>query len=469
MKSLNVLLDAHLRIRICDFGFSRHATEDSLMTQNIGTPHWMAPELLSKGTNYTSKIDVYAYGIVLWELATGQTPYVGLEAPQIVQQVLGIDLRPTLPMEVNPGMRDLITQCWDRNPDVRPTFDEIVHRIQSTTAMFNGTNRDELLQYIHESATTGEQLTRNVECTMKGVAAGEIGLREATRLLQRSGVPPGLLELCWTTGTGGDSHFGDADLAQFLGLFAKSSKMGEAAALLRRFAPGSVAPEVMNLFVAELPTGSDETDSDIVVAACKNGCAGLCSVYVTNPVSLALSLNVVAHTGVELELKAAVADRCVQSLRMAEGEVAVAAMRCLLSMREFKRIHPTAINSFLSSTDERLSACAYVSITAAALEGFFPPMEVFLRAAREMATDRRAGLPVAAACRDEGLAVAMLDLWEAEPPVIGERVLKVALVMARHKALRKRLGEFVARTLGEGELPDLREYVVALQEIVGTG
>jgi serine/threonine protein kinase len=35
------------------------------MTQNIGTPHWMAPELMVRNTNYGSKVDVYAYGIVL--------------------------------------------------------------------------------------------------------------------------------------------------------------------------------------------------------------------------------------------------------------------------------------------------------------------------------------------------------------------------------------------------------------------
>jgi serine/threonine protein kinase len=102
----------------------------------------MAPELMIKHNNYTAKLDVFAFGIVLWELATDQTPYGGLEAPQIIQQVTEKDLRPTLPADMNPGMKDLITQCWDRNPDIRPEFSEIVRRIQSTEAAFNGCNKN---------------------------------------------------------------------------------------------------------------------------------------------------------------------------------------------------------------------------------------------------------------------------------------------------------------------------------------
>jgi hypothetical protein len=163
MKSLNILLDSDNRVRICDFGFSRQASDDSPMTQGIGTPHWMAPELLIKNTNYTAKIDVYAFGIVLWELATAQTPYEGMEAAEIIAKVLQEDLRPTLPIDVNPGLSDLIIQCWDRNPEFRPNFEEIVRRIRSGEAVMNGTVIEVFRKYVNESDTSGEQLTRSVE------------------------------------------------------------------------------------------------------------------------------------------------------------------------------------------------------------------------------------------------------------------------------------------------------------------
>ena len=140
LKTLNVLLDDNKKIKICDFGFSRFASENTLMTSNIGTPHWMAPELLMKGTRYSSKIDIYAFGIVLWELATSETPYSGYEASQIVQQVIHNDLRPLLPSSLNPELRNIITQCWDRNPDVRPTFDEIFKQFKYLNLIFDFSN-----------------------------------------------------------------------------------------------------------------------------------------------------------------------------------------------------------------------------------------------------------------------------------------------------------------------------------------
>ena len=90
LKSLNILIDSKGHAHICDFGFSRKDDEDEMMTKNVGTPHWMAPELLSGSGCYSSKIDVYAYGILLWEIATGSIPYQGIDPNQVVAQVDGM-------------------------------------------------------------------------------------------------------------------------------------------------------------------------------------------------------------------------------------------------------------------------------------------------------------------------------------------------------------------------------------------
>jgi serine/threonine protein kinase len=129
LKSLNVLFDADGRMHICDFGCSRKAgDEDALMTQNVGTPHWMAPELMNSNSGHNSKMDVYAYGLVPWKIVSLQVSFAGLEPTQIHIQVSVNDIRPVIPEHVNAPLRDLIQQCLDRNPDVRPTFDEIVGR-----------------------------------------------------------------------------------------------------------------------------------------------------------------------------------------------------------------------------------------------------------------------------------------------------------------------------------------------------
>ena len=67
LKSLNILLDDNLHVRIADFGWTK--TLDKYMTNKIGTYQWMAPEVIGE-PNYSEKADVFSYSIILWEIAS---------------------------------------------------------------------------------------------------------------------------------------------------------------------------------------------------------------------------------------------------------------------------------------------------------------------------------------------------------------------------------------------------------------
>lgn len=67
LKSLNIFLDEHSRIKIGDFGWTK--TLDEYMTNKIGTYQWMAPEVIGNKP-YTEKADVFSYSIILWEIAS---------------------------------------------------------------------------------------------------------------------------------------------------------------------------------------------------------------------------------------------------------------------------------------------------------------------------------------------------------------------------------------------------------------
>lgn len=83
------------------------------MTQ-VGTPMWMAPEIIM-GKKYTEKADVYAFGIILWEILTRLEPYEEKEPMQIVVEVVNDGLRPTLPADcaespLVPLMKDCVSE-----------------------------------------------------------------------------------------------------------------------------------------------------------------------------------------------------------------------------------------------------------------------------------------------------------------------------------------------------------------------
>lgn len=144
LKSMNVLLDDELLPKICDFGVSRFATEDKvIMTKEIGTPHWMAPELF-ESNNYTNKVDVYAYGILLWEMLTEKVPFKGKEGYQIALAVCTKKERPAIPDHTPRPLKNLINICWDQDPNKRPKFEKIIKLLESKKVTFPKTDKDAL-------------------------------------------------------------------------------------------------------------------------------------------------------------------------------------------------------------------------------------------------------------------------------------------------------------------------------------
>merc|ERR1712146_249452 len=115
-----------------------------LMTTKIGTPQWLAPELLcsdSENVPYSLPIDVYSFGCVLFELMCQKPPwYFGAEKANsilphhfpsvfVLQEVLSSGDRPRVPVmysaDAPRGFQDLMHSCWKRNSSRRPKFDSI--------------------------------------------------------------------------------------------------------------------------------------------------------------------------------------------------------------------------------------------------------------------------------------------------------------------------------------------------------
>lgn len=67
-----------------------------------GTVPFMAPEVFKAGRSLDASVDLYAFGVLMWSLFTGESPYPGMNDKEVVRRVLGSGLRPTFPHDTPP-------------------------------------------------------------------------------------------------------------------------------------------------------------------------------------------------------------------------------------------------------------------------------------------------------------------------------------------------------------------------------
>lgn len=132
LKSHNLLVDEAWRIKVADFGLSRMIEEHVSATMTVcGTPCWTAPEVL-RNQRYSTKADVYSFGICLWEFYTRSSPYAGMTPFQVMYGVASSGMRPPINDDDCPEpWRELMVSCWSESPDDRPTFDQIAKTLQA--------------------------------------------------------------------------------------------------------------------------------------------------------------------------------------------------------------------------------------------------------------------------------------------------------------------------------------------------
>ncbi|KAM0029376.1 putative protein kinase TKL-Pl-6 family [Helianthus debilis subsp. tardiflorus] len=117
--------------KVGDFGLSK-IKRNTLVSGGVrGTLPWMAPELLNGSSNKVSeKVDVFSFGIVLWEILTGEEPYANMHYGAIIGGIVNNTLRPPIPKDCDGEWRRLMEQCWAPNPMLRPSFTEITGRLR---------------------------------------------------------------------------------------------------------------------------------------------------------------------------------------------------------------------------------------------------------------------------------------------------------------------------------------------------
>ncbi|MGE3320602.1 MAG: protein kinase, partial [Candidatus Berkiella sp.] len=141
LKSLNVLLSETGRAKLCDFGLAKIKTTtktQSRMTQtnagaekSVGTLPWMAPELFGLRPKYSTKSDIYAYGIIMWELSARRVPYEDVISEGELRDCIKNGDREEIPDNTPPSYAKLITFCWAQKPEERPEVEKVLEELET--------------------------------------------------------------------------------------------------------------------------------------------------------------------------------------------------------------------------------------------------------------------------------------------------------------------------------------------------
>lgn len=136
LKPPNLLLREHGTVlKICDFGTV--ADKATMMTNNKGSAAWMAPEVF-EGSSYTEKCDVFSWGIILWEVLSREQPFKEIETTYSIMWHVHKGNRPPLIEGCPRPIHDIMTQCWDRIPQNRPSMEDVVEKMTQLASLFPG-------------------------------------------------------------------------------------------------------------------------------------------------------------------------------------------------------------------------------------------------------------------------------------------------------------------------------------------
>ena len=136
MKLENILLVGDLNrdfmAKIGGLNLSREIAEiASDMTLNVGTPHYMAPELVREGLGYNYKVDVYSSTIIVFEVHTkNRFPFPSyFHIFELMREVRRSN-KPPIPSNIPPTLHTLIARGWRKEPQERPEVDEFIEKFE---------------------------------------------------------------------------------------------------------------------------------------------------------------------------------------------------------------------------------------------------------------------------------------------------------------------------------------------------
>uniref|UniRef100_A0A6Q2ZH70 mitogen-activated protein kinase kinase kinase n=1 Tax=Esox lucius TaxID=8010 RepID=A0A6Q2ZH70_ESOLU len=159
LKSPNMLITYDDAVKISDFGTSKEMSDKSTKMSFAGTVAWMAPEVI-RNEPVSEKVDIWSFGVVLWEMLTGEVPYKDVDSSAIIWGVGNNSLNLPVPESCPDGFKILLRQCWSCKPRNRPSFRQILLHLDIASADLLSTPQE---TYFKSQAEWREEVKQHFE------------------------------------------------------------------------------------------------------------------------------------------------------------------------------------------------------------------------------------------------------------------------------------------------------------------
>nr|XP_057911494.1 mitogen-activated protein kinase kinase kinase 12-like isoform X2 [Doryrhamphus excisus] len=145
LKSPNILITYDDAVKISDFGTSKELSDKSTKMSFAGTVAWMAPEVI-RNEPVSEKVDIWSFGVVLWEMLTGEVPYKDVDSSAIIWGVGNNSLQLPVPDSCPDSFKLLLRQSWNCKPRNRPSFRQILLHLDIASADILSTPQETYFQ-----------------------------------------------------------------------------------------------------------------------------------------------------------------------------------------------------------------------------------------------------------------------------------------------------------------------------------